>query len=229
MLGKILRQRLAVGLAASGVAERIDLKFHSVEQSERVQSLGAQRDYLDVALRLLHADQFDADLVELAEPALLRALVAEHRAGIEKAQRQALRQTVGNHRPHYAGGILGSQRDVLTALVVEGVHLLHHDVGGFADRSLEDFCGFEDRRRDLVIAKTFGNRVRGLDYRAVTAHHRGQEVLGAAGGLKLLAQATGAGASAATTSSAFFLASISAAFFSTSSTRWSTMFWSLRR
>ena len=56
------------------------------------------------AERLGGADQLDVDLVELAVAALLRPLVAEHRAGVEYLLRQRLGQAVGHQGAADAGG-----------------------------------------------------------------------------------------------------------------------------
>ena len=86
-------QHVAIGLPALAVAQRVELE-HGVPAARPARSrmCGAQRDDLDVGHGLGRADQLDADLVELAQAALLRPLVAEHRPGIEEAQRQLLGQ-----------------------------------------------------------------------------------------------------------------------------------------
>ena len=46
-------------------------------------------------------------------------------------------QAVFQHGPHSAGRALGPQGDGAAALVLEGVHLLFHHVGGIAHAPLE--------------------------------------------------------------------------------------------
>ena len=121
-----------------------------------------ERDDLDIGLRLRHPEQLDADLVELAEAALLRPLVAEHRAAVEEFQRRRLGQPVRQHRAHDPGGVLRPQRHLFAAAIGEGVHLLRHDVGVLADRPREDFGELEDRRRDLGKAVKRRRLARGL-------------------------------------------------------------------
>ena len=72
----------------------------------------------------------------------------------------------------------------LAALVGEGVHLLGDDVGGIAQRALEDLREFEDRRRHLEIAVALRRRARGLDHAPVAAHVFRQEIMCAANRLQ---------------------------------------------
>ena len=61
-----------------------------VEHAERLENVRAPSAITSTSPSgLRHAEQLDVDLVELAEAALLRPLVAEHRAGAEELQRQA--------------------------------------------------------------------------------------------------------------------------------------------
>ncbi len=110
------------------------------------------RDDLDIGHGLGHADQLDADLVELAKAALLRPLVAEHRATVEELERQLLGQAAGDDGPDDAGRVLGAERQAVAAPVLEGVHLLGDDVAGVAEAAGEHLGELEDRRLDLAIA-----------------------------------------------------------------------------
>ena len=113
----------------------------------------ADRDHLDVGARLGRAQHLEVDLVELALAALLRPLVAEHRAGGEELERQLLRQlAVGDEGAADAGGVFRPQRERFAAAIGEGVHLLGDDVGGLADAAREQLGELEDRRRHLAIA-----------------------------------------------------------------------------
>src|SRR5262249_46657168 len=87
---KVADERLAVGGATFVVAQCVELEDEVRTKAECVENAAAQRDNLDVGLRLGHADQLDPDLVELAEPAFLRPLIAEHRAAVEEFEWHAL-------------------------------------------------------------------------------------------------------------------------------------------
>ena len=126
----------------------------------------AERDHLDVGERLGSADQLDADLVELAQPALLRPLVAKHRPGVEALERPALAQGAADHRARDARRVLRPERELRPAAVGEGVHLLGHDVRGIAQRAAKHVAELEDRRRH------FGEPVAGGE-RCARARRRG--------------------------------------------------------
>jgi hypothetical protein len=163
-----------------------------VRRSQGFQDVGAAGDDLDVGLWLRHADQLDTGLVELALAALLRALVTEHRPGIEDLKRHLLGETAGDESTRHAGRVLRAQGDAGALLVFggllaahdEGVHLLGHDVGGVAEGALEHLGELEDRGGHLLEAVALGDRARGLDHPAVTAHGIGQKVVGAPDGLQ---------------------------------------------
>src|SRR5690348_1637716 len=72
MLREVFDQRVAIEATAFRVAQCIEMQRGALQHAERGENVGAERDHLDVALRLLDADQLDTDLVELAEAALLR-------------------------------------------------------------------------------------------------------------------------------------------------------------
>src|SRR6185437_7822027 len=74
MIAVIGDERGAIGLPARRVAERVELELGARQDAELVEDAGAGGDDLDIGLRLRDADQLDADLMELAEPALLRPL-----------------------------------------------------------------------------------------------------------------------------------------------------------
>src|SRR5258708_257515 len=137
VLAEIADERLAVSAPARGVSECVELQDGSIEDTEVAQDLRAQLDHLHVRLRLRHADELHVDLMKLAEPALLRPLVPEHRSAREELERQALRQSVGDDRAADAGGIFGPERDLIAAAVAESVHFLGHDIRGLADRPRE--------------------------------------------------------------------------------------------
>ncbi len=149
MRRKISYQRLPIGGAALRVAERVEFENRARAHSQRVEDAAAECDDLNVGLGLRHTDQLDPDLVELAKPALLRPLIAKHRAVIEKFDRRVLNQAVRENRTHHPGGIFRPQRHLFAAPVGEGVHLLGDDIRGLANRAGEDLGELENRRRDL--------------------------------------------------------------------------------
>ena len=104
------------------------------------------------ALGSAGAESLDADLPELPHPALLRPLVAEHRAGVVELREGPLRnERVFERGSHDARGSLRSQGEAASRPVVEGVHLLRDDVGRLADASREDVGVLEERRVDGFV------------------------------------------------------------------------------
>ena len=82
MLLEVRDQRGAVRAALVGLAEAVELEAH-VAPSTRPRSRqqrAAHQDQLGVDVRPGEAERLDVELVELAIAALLRPLVAEHRA-----------------------------------------------------------------------------------------------------------------------------------------------------
>jgi hypothetical protein len=73
---EMLDQRARQASRVSGVAERVELERHP-RDAELFSSCAPEGDDLDVGLRLGGADDLGVELVELAEAALLRPLVAE--------------------------------------------------------------------------------------------------------------------------------------------------------
>ena len=134
-------------------------------------------DALGVDAGVLRAQALDAHLVEHALTALLRALRAEHRAGVHELGRsRALRhQVMLHHGAHHARGALGAQAqtafrldgaavdDALEVLAGDGgEHLLGHHVGCLADAAHEQVGLLEQRRFDGLIAVTGEDAERGV-------------------------------------------------------------------
>ncbi len=181
---EVVDQPLAVGAPALGVAQRVQLEGHLGAKAQRLEDAPADRDHLDVGLGLGRAQHLDVDLVELAQPALLRPLVAEHRAAHEQADRQALAERARDQRPRDPGRELGPERDPLAAPILEGVHLLGDDVRGLAERAREHLGELEHRRRDLGIAVARRDLAAGLDDLAMAQRIVADDVVGAADGAK---------------------------------------------
>ena len=145
-------QQLAVLGPAGGVAQRGEQQLE-VGQPEVAEALHAQRDHLGVQRRVVDAERLHVHLGEVPVPAGLRALVAEHGADGPELHRQgAVVQPVLDERPHEPGGELRAQGHRAAAAVVEGVHLLRHDVGGLTHAAGEDGGVLEDRRLHVAVA-----------------------------------------------------------------------------
>src|SRR6185436_6588221 len=70
---QVLAQRGNVPRPVVGLTQRVEPK-RDLAQPERAIELPAQRDHLDVEIRVVGAEHLDADLIELAIPATLRLL-----------------------------------------------------------------------------------------------------------------------------------------------------------
>ena len=143
-----------------------------------------ERDHFHVGLRAGHAEQFHADLVELALAPFLRTFVAEHGAAIEELEGCLLRQPAADERARDTGGAFGTQGDAFAALGLEGVHLLRHDIGGIAQGAREHLGEFEHRRGDLAVAVARRDFERRRLDEAMTPHVVEHQVMGAANGLE---------------------------------------------
>ena len=109
---------------------------------------------------VVRADRLAADLPELAEAALLRALAAE--VGAEVPELHRLRPLV--HAVLEVGaadrrGALGAQRDALR-VGLERVHLLLHDVGRLPHPAREQLGRLERGRLDPLVAGALEDRAR---------------------------------------------------------------------
>ena len=136
-----------MGEALVRVADRVDLQLDA-GQPERLPQSREHHDLLGVDVGAGEAQRFGVDLVELPIAALLRALVAEHRAAGPHALRALVGQVVLDRRAHDAGGRLRAQRQRLAVqLVLEGVHLVLDDVGELADAAHEERRRLDDRQR----------------------------------------------------------------------------------
>ena len=149
---QVALQLLQVGLARVERAEAAQPQLDP-RHPQLGEQLGQQPDRLGVGERRVGADRLDAELVELAVAARLRALVAEEGADVGELHR--LRQLL--HAVLDVGAAdrrraLGSQGEAAPALVLEGEHLLADDVGRVADAALEQLGVLEARRGDRLVA-----------------------------------------------------------------------------
>ena len=83
------------------------------------------------------AECFRIDLMKLTVASRLRPLAPEHRPHAPDPQASVAQHAVGDDRADDAGGRLGTQSDLILALIDEAEHLLLDDVGEVADRALE--------------------------------------------------------------------------------------------
>ena len=122
-LVRMVQDELAHLIAIGGAACRV---AHGVDQQAQLREVKAQAlveahehdDALGVRRRVRSAQPLDANLVELAQASLLRALAAEHRLGVVQLHGSgALRhQVVLDHRAHHASRTLGTKRQALLGL-----------------------------------------------------------------------------------------------------------------
>ena len=183
MAGKVGDQRVPVAATALTVAQRVELEPRIAQHAEIVQDPRTAGDHFEIGLRLLDADQFHADLVKLAQPSFLRSFVAEHGAAIEKLDRHALRQPLGDETARHAGCILWPQGNFVAALVDESVHLLRHDIRRIAQGSLEHLAELEHRRGHFIESITCGRFACGIGHTSMGTHFIGQEIVRTAHGL----------------------------------------------
>src|SRR5690606_34124576 len=162
--GEELPPHLPVRGAALGVAERGDLQ-PLAGQPQRPERLVGDGDHLGVEGRVVDADRLDADLLQLAVAARLRALVAEERARVAQLDRQPVPvEPVLDDCPDDARRALRPQRHRPLAAVGEGVHLLGDHVGGLADPARVQRGVLEHRQLQQPVAGAVGGGLeRGAD------------------------------------------------------------------
>ena len=120
---------------------------------ERVEQVGQQDDDLGVHRRVVGADRLRPDLPELAVAARLGRLVAEEARQVPQLHRlgqlvHAVLDVGAAHRRR----ALGAQGHGAPALVLEGEHLLAHDVRGLPHAAREQLGGLERGRLDAPVA-----------------------------------------------------------------------------
>ena len=142
--GQPVMQGLAILRAAGRTAERVDLQGE-VLQAELAEEFHHHADDLGVGFRLLGAEAFAVDLMELAHTALLGAFVAEHGSyGEELAHGLAGVDAVLDIGAHDAGGSFGTQGHGAALAVLYAVHLLLHHVGLSTDAAAEKVGVFHE-------------------------------------------------------------------------------------
>ena len=125
----------------------------AVGEAERAPQPREHHDLLGVDVGAGEAERLDVELVELPVAALLRPLVAEHRAAGPHALRPLVGERVLDRGADDAGGRLGTQRQALAVqLVLERVHLVLDDVGRVADAAHEQRRRLDDRHAQVAVA-----------------------------------------------------------------------------
>ena len=148
-------QGLAMGLALFRLTQAVELQGHVFAhlQAEVTPQGGRHEDEFGVDVGTCKAQHLRAHLVELAIAALLRALVAEHRADVVQALAAFVQETVLVDGTHGTGRALGAQRELVAVeAVFEGVHLLLDDVGDLAQAAHEQGRGLDDGRAHVLEA-----------------------------------------------------------------------------
>ena len=148
---EIRDQLLAIGRANRRRAQRIHQQLEA-RQSEPAQEPRGQQNHFRIDVRPLESERLGIDLVELTIASRLRPLAPEHRAHAPHAQAPLAQQAVGDHRARDPRGRLGTQSDVILALIDEAEHLLLDDVGEVADRALEQLRLLDHGYAELLVA-----------------------------------------------------------------------------
>ena len=160
---EVLDQVGAVRAPLVRVADRIEGEVNAVGKAETSPQPREQHDLLGVDVGSGEAQRLDVELVELAVAALLRPLVAEHRARRPHPLRPFVGEVVLDRGADDAGGRLRTQRQALAVqLVLERVHLVLDDVGHRADAAHEQRRRLDDRHAKVavaVLAKHVADRV----------------------------------------------------------------------
>ena len=173
------------GGAADRVTDVVDEQA-DVREAQGVHETPGQLDDFGIHRRVGVANDLDAKLMVLAEPAGLGAFVAENRTEIVHADGlgQVVHPVLQVGAAHRRGAF-GTQRQVVAPPVLEGVHLLFNDVGAFPDGADEQPGILEGRTVDASIAKALSNLGGlGLDVAPILLL-LGQQVGGAPGGAEL--------------------------------------------
>jgi hypothetical protein len=152
---------VAVALFGFGVAEAVDLELEVFDAAAAVE-VHLEEDALDVLLGVGEAEGFGAELVVLAEAALLGAFVSEIGGDVIDLGARALlgEEVVLDHRADDAGGAFGAEGHRVAAAVVEGEGFLVDDVTRLADAAVEELGVLHDGGADFVEVVELGDVAR---------------------------------------------------------------------
>jgi hypothetical protein len=95
-------------------------------------------------------------------------------------ERGVLLPAVGEIGTGDPGGEFGAQRQRFAAAILERIHLLRDDIGGFADRAREHLSLFEHRHLGAAEAVELADALEGLDDVRESLGFWSEDVLGAA-------------------------------------------------
>ena len=158
---QIGHQRRAIGLARRAAANGIELQGHAAGQAQLAPDAGAEQDDFGIHVRAGNAKGLHTDLVKLPLAALLRALVAKHRARVPQPPGYA-QQVLLDRRAHATGGPLRAQGETVAVAILETVHFLLDNVGDLADGALEQPRGFHQWQAYLPVAVSAQHATHGL-------------------------------------------------------------------
>ena len=139
--------------------------------AERLQRRLGERDHLEVAARLRRIDELDADLEDLAPP----AVEPHHRALVIEAHRPGLVVHARGHQARHLRRQIGTQRHDLARRRLDEAHRLRRR----ADAARQHVGVLVQRRDDAAIAPALDLRRRGRGQAAPARRSDGQIVANA--------------------------------------------------
>ncbi len=186
--GEELDQFVAVAGFAVFVAEAVDAEGEVFDAAAAVE-IHLEEDALDVLLGFGDAEGFDAELMVDAEPALLRAFVAEVGAEVVDLGTGSLLddEAVFDGGANHAGGAFGAEGDGFAfGAGAEGEGFLLDNVAGFTDAAMEQLGVFVDGGADfgevIEISDFPGDALDGLPLPTVGRENVGGAARGVNGG-----------------------------------------------
>jgi hypothetical protein len=138
----------AAGRAAHGIHQQPD-----PPNSQIVQQDMKHLHHFRLDARMIRAQNFGSDLMELAIAAFLRSLPAKHGSDVIELRETARTiQVVLQVRSNYGCGALGSEADVTAPSSGYRVHFLLHDVRLLSETTAEEIAFLQYRGSDLTEA-----------------------------------------------------------------------------
>jgi len=143
----------AVLRAFCRLSQAIELQTNLLKTEPLPQRMG-QQNHLSIDFRTGKAQGFRPNLMKLAIPAALRALVPKHRTHVIQALATVVEQVVFDHGTHHAGRGLRAQRQGFAVeAILERIHFFFDDIGHLAQATHEKRCGLDNRRAHILIGK----------------------------------------------------------------------------